>query len=108
MRFGRGDHFPTFAIVPKIVGARIQRDGHELVFTGLVLLDEDLTLALEHPGNTAELAQVATVLAKDVTDLAHGAIPIVGGDLHQDGRATWSITFEHDFVDLTTFEFAGA
>ena len=74
----------------------------------LSAVDEDLALALEHPGDAALLAQVAAVLRKDVADLAHRAIAIIGGHHDQNGRAAGTVAFEHDFVDLAAFELAGA
>ena len=53
-------------------------------------------------------AQVAAVFRKHVADLADGAIAIVGGHQHQHRGAARSVAFEHDFVDLAAFQFAGA
>ena len=65
-------------------------------------------LALEHPADAAQLAQVSAVLGEHVPDFADGAVAIVGGHHHQHGGAAGSITFERDFIDLAAFQFAGA
>src|SRR5258706_7344735 len=43
-----------------------------------------------------------------MTDLAHGAITVVGRRQYQHGRAPRPVAFEHDFVDLPAFELARA
>ena len=58
--------------------------------------------------DAALLAQVAAVLGEHVADFADGAIAIVGGHQHQNGGAARPVAFEHDFVDLAAFQFAGA
>ena len=42
MQLRRGDHFPGSALVAKILGARIQHQGHELIFVGLFTVYHDL------------------------------------------------------------------
>ena len=108
VRFGRREDLPLVAVVAQIVGAGIEHDGHELVFAGLVAGHEDLALALEHPGDAALLAHVAAVLGEDMADFADRAVAVIGGDVDQDGGAAGPVAFEHDFVDLAAFQFAGA
>ena len=43
-----------------------------------------------------------------MADFADGAIAIIGGHVHQHGGAARPVAFEHDFVDLPAFQFAGA
>ena len=43
-----------------------------------------------------------------MTDIAHGAVAIVGSHHYKHGRAAGAITFEHDFIDLAAFELARA
>jgi hypothetical protein len=70
--------------------------------------DEDLALALEHPGDAALFAHVSAVLGESVADIGDGAVAVVGGDVDQDGGAARPVAFEHDLFDLSAFQFAGA
>ena len=108
MGFRRGEDLPTLALVAQVVGAGVEHDVHELVFVGLFAGNEDLALALEHPGDAALLAQVAAVFGEDMADLADGAVAVVGGHVDQHGGAARAVAFEHDFLDLPAFQFAGA
>ncbi len=108
VRFGSREDFPVVAVVAEVVAAGIEHQVHELVFGGLVDRNQDLALALEHPGDAALLAHVAAVLGEHVADIADGAVAVVGGDVDQDGGAARPVAFEHDFVDLAAFQFAGA
>ena len=55
----------------KILGTGVQHQRHELIFGGLLAIDYDRTLALEHPGDAALFAHVSAVFRKRVPDLAH-------------------------------------
>src|SRR5262249_17459206 len=70
--------------------------------------DHDLAFALEHPGDTALLAEVAAVFREEMADLADSSIAIISGDGDQNCRAAGAVAFEHDFIDLPAFELAGA
>src|SRR5690348_229570 len=74
--FWRGEDLPMIAVVAEVIGARVKDNAHELVFTGLVGRDEDLSLALEHPGDAALFAHVAAILGEDVADLADRAVAV--------------------------------
>src|SRR5712691_7014222 len=108
MRFRRRDNLPAFAVIAQIVGSGVEYDAHELILAGLFGGDEYLALTLEHPGDTALLAEVAAVFREHVANFTHGAIAVVGGDHHQNGGAARAVAFEHDLVDLPAFELAGA
>ena len=43
-----------------------------------------------------------------MSDLSHGAVAIVGGDVYQNSSASGTVAFEHDFVNPAAFEFTGA
>ena len=43
-----------------------------------------------------------------MADLADGAVAVIGGHVDQDGGAARAVAFEHDFLDLPAFQFAGA
>ena len=101
---GVGKHFPGIAAVFHVLGAGFKNEGHQSVFADLFLFDNDLALALEHPGDAALFAEVAALFRKRVADIAHGPVAVIGGDHDQNGRAAGSVAFEHDFVDLAAFQ----
>ena len=43
-----------------------------------------------------------------MADIADGAVAVVSRDRNQHRRAARTVAFEHDFVDLAAFQFAGA
>src|SRR5258706_1211278 len=76
VRLGSGDDLPVGPVVAQILGAGIEHQIHELVFRGLFAFDDDVALALEHPGDTALLAQVPAVLGENMADIPYPSISI--------------------------------
>ena len=94
--------------IAQVVGAGIQNDVHQLIFGGLIARNEDLAAAFEHPRDAALLAHIAAVLGERVADVADGSVAVVGGHIHQNGRAARTVALEHDFLDHAAFQFARA
>jgi hypothetical protein len=103
-----GENLPLVAQVAQIVGPGVQNDVHQLVFGSLTARNEDLAFPFEHPGDTALLTHVSTVLGESVADVADRAVAVVGCHVDQNGRAARAITLEHDLFDHAAFEFARA
>ena len=80
-------------------------NGHGVARQGV---DDDHAALLEQVGDRAGLAEVASVLAQRMTYVGPGPVAIVGGHQNQDRRAARPVAFEHDFVDLTSFQFTGS
>ena len=104
-RFGHGveggrsrDDFPVVAVVAQVVGAGVERRGHQRLFVDLRLLDDDVALALEHPGHAVLGAEVAPVLAEHVADLADGAVAVVGDRLDDHRGAAGAVALVGDFL----------
>ena len=79
---------PVVAIVVQIFPTGFEHDVHQVVLFRRRLGDEDVAFLVEHPRDGSGFGHVAAVLAKDVTDLADGAVTIVGIDVEQYGDAT--------------------
>jgi len=105
---GIGEHGPGTVAAADVVGAGFQGDLHQALFGDLILFDENLAFAVEHPGDRADFAEVAAVFREQVADLADGAVAVIGGNLHDDRGATGAVALEGDFVDLAAFQLTGA
>src|SRR5690606_28505206 len=77
-------------------GAGIERGFHDGFFGG-ARRKEELTTVVEHEGDRAILAQVATVLAERVSHLGYGAGPIVGHAVDDHRGAADTVTFVANF-----------
>src|SRR4029079_18436015 len=91
---GLGKHFPVVAIVAQILGAGFKNNPHQIIFLGRRLGGDNVTLLVKNSPSRARFRHVAAILAKGVTDFAHGAIAIVGIDIKQDRYSTRAIAFE--------------
>ena len=60
------------------------------------LLDDEVSLAMEHPGDRAVLPQVPAVLREDVPELGHGAVAVVGQDAHEQRHAAGPVSLVID------------
>ena len=59
---GRGEYLKHIALVLHIVGAGLDGDLEKLILGLCGLVDDDVALLVEHPGDRARLAHVAAVL----------------------------------------------
>src|SRR5439155_11843107 len=53
--------------------------------------DDDVALALEHPGHGVRLGEIAAVLGEEVPKLGAGPVVVVRHGLDQNGRAAWAV-----------------
>ena len=84
------------------------RRRHQRVLVGLGLLDDDVALLVEHPGDAVLGAEVAAVLAEHVPDLADGAVLVVGQRLDDQRRAARTVAFVGDLLVRDAGQLAGA
>src|SRR5207237_692028 len=80
------------------VGAGVDCRGEQLLLVGLALLDDDVALLVEHPGDAVCFAQISAVLRECVAHLADGAVLVVGEHLDHDRDAAGPVSLVHDFL----------
>ena len=80
----------------------------QLLLVRLALLDDDVALLLEHPGDAVGLAEVAAVLRERVAHLADGAVLVVGERLDHDRGAAGAVGLVGDLVVGDAGQLAGA
>src|SRR4029079_19019817 len=105
---GRRDHFPVLVVVLHVVGAGVDRRREQLLLVGLALLDDDVALLLEHPGDAVGFTEVPAVLGQQVAHLADGAVLVVGERLAHDRDAAGAVGLVGDFVVGDARQLAGA
>ena len=96
----------TIAVHQHIIGARLQRHLHQLVFAGTGCKNQ-LTAVFELERHRTLGAHIATVLAERVPDFGHGTDPVVGHGVHDDGRTRYAVALVADFFVVHTFLVAG-
>src|ERR1700722_143577 len=106
--FGIAEDFPVFAFVGEVFGAGVEDDLGEFVFADGGLGDGDDALLGEHPGDGVGLAEVAAVFGEGVTNLANGAVFVVGEDVDDEGDAAGAVALVGDLLVGDAFEFSGA
>ena len=90
-RFRGAEHFPVVVVVLEVVGAGVEHRGHQLLFVGLRLLDDDVALLVEHPGHRVRRREVAAVLLEQMADFAGGAVLVVGEHFDDQRRAARAV-----------------
>src|SRR4029077_13791530 len=104
----RSQDFPVLAIVNGLILAvRFDDDIHQIVRFGGGLGDDDVAFFVEHIRDGTGRSHVAAVFPEDVTNLADGAVAIVGIDVQQNGDATGTVALQCEFFVGGAGEFAG-
>ena len=99
--------------VRAVLGAQVLgpgRDGRleDRLFRETTRVHVDLTLAFEHPGHRAGLAQVASRFLDPVTNLGHGSVRVVGHALEQESHTAGAVAFVSGLLEAHPRQLAGA
>src|SRR3989449_2242717 len=104
---GGGDDLVGFLIRLHILGAGVQGEAHELVLVHLALLHDQQAFFVELPGDGAGLGEVTILFGEDVADLGYCAVPVVAGEINQQGAASRAVAFELELFEVNAGKLAG-
>src|SRR2546421_6454362 len=104
---GIGDDLVGFLIHLHVLGAGVQYQAHELVLVHLALLHDQQAFFVELPGDGAGLGEVTILFGEDVADLGYCAVPVVAGEINQQGAASRAVAFELELVEVDAWQLAG-
>src|SRR5579872_7501352 len=106
--FGRGQNFPSRAVIAQILGAGVQNNREHFVLVGLFFGYHDLALALEHPTDGAVFGHVSAVFVHQMAELADDAVAVGSHDLDDHAHASRSVALEVHFLVLLAFQLPSA
>src|SRR5450830_24175 len=104
----RGQHFEAaFVIGDDVFGAGFQRRFHQLVFVR-AWREQQLAAVLEHEGDRAFVAHIATVLVEGIAYFGHRAHAVVRHAFDDDGCAAHAVAFVAYFFIVGAIDAAAA
>ena len=106
--FRRGDDFVVFVGNFYVISTGIEGDFHDLVFIGLVAVDDEDARVVEHPADTARSAEVAAGFGEFVADSSGCAVAVIREDVDRNGNACRAVAFVYDFFVVLAFCSASA
>jgi len=106
---GSGDDKIRILLVCLLLRPSLQRQLKNSLLVDGRARNDNLTLAMEHVGNTSVRSKVTVVLGEDAADFSGGAVLIVGGRFYDHRYPSGCVTLVSDLVEVLRIRsFAGA
>ena len=104
--YARADIENGLVVGYDILCARVDRELHYLLFVYILCVNKDNALTGEHEHNRALLTHVSAVFVEIMTDIARGAVAVIGKRFNNHGNAVGAVALVYDFLVIRAAAFA--